>query len=52
MTSDIQVSGRGVRERDTGQAVAGEFRGDDANARANVEKMKPRERRAAEFREE
>jgi hypothetical protein len=52
MTSDIQISGRGVRERDAGQTVAGEFRGDGANARANVEKMKLGERPAADFREE
>ena len=52
LTREFEISGRGVRERDAGQAGVGEFHGDRANTGADVEKLKPLERRAAEFFEE
>jgi hypothetical protein len=47
----LEISRRRVRERDAGQAGAGEFHRDHSNPTADVEEVEPLKRPAAEFRE-
>jgi hypothetical protein len=47
----LEISRRRVRERDAGQAGAGEFHRDHSNPTADVEEVEPLQRPAAEFRE-